>query len=155
MKFSAREDIEAPIAQVYARVTDFGAFERQILRRGADVRRIDADRPAAPGSSWDVAFTFRGRDRRVHATVAKIQEPTDVVIDLSASGLDGVTTIALVPLTPQRTRLAVSIELSAKTLTARLLLQSLKLAKSNLSNRCKKRVADFAKDVEDRAPKSA
>lgn len=154
MKFSAREDIEAPIGHVYAQVTDFGAFERQILRRGADVRRIDAGRPVAPGSSWDVAFTFRSRDRRVRAVVARMEAPTDVVIELAASGLDGVTTIELVSLSPQRTRLSVSIELSAKTLTARLLLQSLKLAKSNLSGRFKKRVETFAKDVAERAPKT-
>jgi hypothetical protein len=74
--------------------------------------------------------------------------PTDVVIDLASNGLDGKTTVELVALSPQRTRLSVSIDLSAKSLSARLLLQSLKLAKSNLTNRFKKRVAEFSKGIE-------
>ena len=148
MKFSAREDIEAPIERVYAQVTDFAGIERQMLRRGAEVRRVDAGQPVTTGSAWDVAFTFRSRDRRVRATVARMDPPTDLVIDFAANGLDGVTTVELVALSPQRTRLSVSIELSAKSLTARLLLQSLKLAKANLTNRFKKRVAEFAKGIE-------
>ena len=40
MKSSKREDIEAPIDYVYARVTDFQGFERQALRRAADLQRV-------------------------------------------------------------------------------------------------------------------
>ncbi|WP_394153806.1 SRPBCC family protein [Loktanella salsilacus] len=144
MKFSTREDIEAPIDQVYARVTDFAGFERQMMRRGADVRRMDPGHPVKQGSSWDVAFTFRSRERRLRAVVARLVAPTELVIDLASNGLDGKTTVELVALSPNRTRLAVSIELSAKSLSARLLLQSLKLAKSNLTKRFKKRVGEFA-----------
>ena len=147
MKFSAREDIEAPIDQVFARVTDFAAFERQMLRRGAEVRRVDAGQPVTVGSAWDVAFTFRSRERRMRATVTRMDAPGDLVVAIAASGLDGVTTVELVALSPQRTRLAVTIDLSAKSLSARLLLQSLKLAKSNLSNRFKKRVSEFAAGI--------
>ena len=147
MKFSAREDIEAPIDQVFARVTDFAAFERQMLRRGAEVRRVDAGQPVTVGSAWDVAFTFRSRERRMRATVTRMDAPGDLVVAIAANGLDGVTTVELVALSPQRTRLAVTIDLSARSLSARLLLQSLKLAKSNLSNRFKKRVSEFAAGI--------
>ena len=43
----------------------------------------------------------------------------------------------------------VSFELKAKTLTARLLLQSLKLAKTKMTKRFKARVLDYAETVED------
>ena len=148
MKFSAREDIEAPIEKVYAQVTDFAGFERQMMRRGADVRRMDPGQAVTIGSAWDVAFTFRSRERRLRAVVASLKSPTDVVIDLASNGLDGKTTVELVALSPQRTLLSVSIDLSAKSLSARLLLQSLKLAKSNLTKRFKKRVADFAVGID-------
>ena len=65
MKSSTREDIEAPIDYVYARVTDFQGFERQALRRGADVQRIDGGSAIRLGAAWDVAFKFRGKDRKM------------------------------------------------------------------------------------------
>lgn len=152
MKFSAREDIDAPIDHVWQQVNDFGAFERQAMRRGADVRRVDSG-PVGVGSAWDLAFSFRGKDRKMKAVVATMDAPNALKFDAVASGIDTVVTVDLVPLSPQRTRFAVAIELSAKSLSARLLLQSLKLAKANLTNRFKKRVADYAEEVERRHTK--
>jgi hypothetical protein len=149
MKFSTREDIEAPVDYVFGQISDFGAFERQALRRGADVRRLD-NGPYVKGSAWDVAFKFRGKDRQLRGTLRIFDAPNMYQIDVTSPNLEGVSLVELVPLSPHRTRIAVSIEIGAKTLAARLMLQSLKLAKSNLTNRFKKRVADFAVDVEDR-----
>lgn len=149
MKFSTREDIEAPIEYAFGQVGDFGTFERQALRRGADVRRLDSG-PVKVGSAWDVAFKFRGKDRRMRLTVAALEQPNLIHLDAISPNIEATAHIDLVPLSPHRTRIAVAINIGAKTLSARLLLQSLKLAKSNLTNRFKKRVADFSQDIEDR-----
>ncbi|MBS1303071.1 SRPBCC family protein [Loktanella sp. SALINAS62] len=151
MKFSAREDINAPIDVVFAQVTDFDGFERQMIRRGAEVRRTTAESGAAAvGTSWDISFTFRGRARRVQATVARLEKPNLLDIAIVANGLNGQSRVELLPLSQRKTRMSMSIELSATSLSARLLLQSLKLAKANLTNRFKKRVADFAETIESR-----
>ena len=50
MKFSTREDIEAPIEHVWAQISNFDAFERQALRRGAEIARSDSQ--GAPGLTW-------------------------------------------------------------------------------------------------------
>ena len=149
MKFSAREDIEAPVDHVWAQVSDFDAFERQALRRGADVRRVGGG-AVQQGTIWDIGFTFRGRDRRAQATLAEVKPPQSLKVDITSAGLDGVFAVDVLQLSATRTRIAVSLELSAKSLSARLVLQSLKLAKGSLSARFKKRVSDFAKDVEAR-----
>lgn len=148
MKFSTREDIDAPIDHVFQAVTDFEAYERQALRRGADVKRLD-DGPVKVGSTWDVAFSFRGKERQVKATLAAM-DPQGLKVEAVSPNLEGETLVELVPLSPQRTRLAIGIDMRAKTLTARLMLQSLKLAKASLNQRFKKRVADFAEDTEAR-----
>ena len=41
MKLSGRTDIGAPVAFVYAALSDFEGWERSAMRRGADVNRTD------------------------------------------------------------------------------------------------------------------
>jgi hypothetical protein len=149
MKYSTREDIEAPIEFVFAQISDFDAYERRALRQGAEVSRR-AGGPAAVGTMWDIAFEFRGRPRKVVAELVKLDSPSTMVITSASDGLDVVTEVDLIALSQSRTRVMVSVELRAKTLTARLLLQSLKLAKSRTDKRFKARVRDYAEDIEDR-----
>ena len=149
MRFNAREDIEAPIDVVFARVTEFDQFERQALRRGATVKRLNSG-AVEPGTAWDIAFTYRGKERRLRATLAQLDPPNFLQIDSKTSGILGVTTVELVPLSPRQTRLALSINLSAKTIPSRLMLQSLKLARGTLVQRLKRRVGSFADDVAER-----
>ena len=149
MKFSAREDVEAPAEFVFQQITDFQSYERQALRRGADVRRVDSG-DYKVGSAWDVAFTYRGKDRKLRATVEEQTPPSIVRVSSKSDGLEGETVLEVVPLSQNRARIAASIDIKPKTLSARLLIQSLKLAKTNLTNRFKRRVSDFAEDLETR-----
>ena len=154
MKFSTREDIEAPVDYVFAQVSDFAAFERRAMRQGADVARRE-DGPIAQGAIWDISFQFRGRDRRVLAELTQLDVPTLLSIDSASDGLNAVTEVELIALSQTRTRVLVSFDLRAKTLTARLLLQSLKLAKTKMTKRFNARVLDYAEDIEDRYRRDA
>ena len=149
MKFSTREDIEAPIDYVFAQVSDFAAFERRAMRQGADVARR-GDGPIAQGAIWDIGFQFRGRNRRVVAELTQLDVPHILSIDSASDGLNAVTEVELIALSQSRTRVLVGFELRAKTLTARILLQSLKLAKTKITKRFKARVLDYAEDIDDR-----
>ncbi|SFS00923.1 SRPBCC family protein [Yoonia litorea] len=148
MKFTTREDIEAPINAVFERVSDFATYEKRAMRQGADVTRRSGD-PVNVGTIWDVKFDFRGRPRALEAEIIRLDDPTNLMIESRSEGLDAVTEIDLVALSQTRTRVMVSIDVKAKTLTARLLLQSLKLAKAKLTKRFKGRVRTMAEDIED------
>jgi carbon monoxide dehydrogenase subunit G len=148
MKLSTREDIEAPLSYVYGRISDFAVFERRALRQGIAVNRRSDAAPAV-GTIWDIVFDFRGRSRKVQAELTMLEPEQALRIESQSEGLTADTQVELISLSATRTRVMVSFELKAKTLTARVLLQSLKLAKSKLTNRFKARVLDYAETVED------
>lgn len=147
MKLTTREDIEAPIEHVWRAVTDFVAFEKQALRRGADVVRKDPGSGPGLGSEWDVKFEFRGKPRHVEAKLTEFEANNGMRVQGTSPGLEGDTVIELVALSPRRTRLNVALNLSARNLSGRLLIQSMKFARSTLQKRFEKRVATFGNQI--------
>lgn len=150
MKFAAREDIEAPIDFVFAQVTDFATLERSAMRRGAEVQRVDDLEQPGPGMAWDAEFNLRGKRREVKIELTEYDPPNGVVVGSRSPNMGGRLVVDLVALSRGRTRLSLDLEMQPKTLAAKLVIQSMKLAKSNLTKRFKLRVADYAKDLEER-----
>lgn len=150
MQFSAKQDIEVPIESVFAAVTDFDGFTTQALRRGAEVVRVDPLTGPCAGMTWQVGFEFRGKRRDMEIELLEVVRPSDLKMRSTTSGLDGHMTLELVALSRQRTRLGIELELAPKTLSARLLIQSLKLARASLSKRLRKRLEGFARATEER-----
>jgi len=150
MQFSAKEDVEAPIDFVFEQLSDFQSFERSALRRGAEVQRTDSKHNIGTGMAWDAAFKLRGRKREIQMELTEYDPPTGMVLSSRSPAMGGHLTVDLVALSRGRTRMSLEIDLNPKTLSSRLLVQSLKLARSNLSKRFRERVAEFAEELEDR-----
>ncbi|MDH3262879.1 MAG: SRPBCC family protein [Paracoccaceae bacterium] len=148
MRFTTREDIEAPVEAVFAAVSDFEGFERAALRRGAEVRRLGDHQRRGAGKGWLVHFRYRGRARELASEIVRFEPPHALTAFGGTGGIDGTLEVELTELAPRRTRLKLDLELRPKTIGARLFLQSLRLAKSSLTNRFKKRVHDFARRLE-------
>jgi uncharacterized membrane protein len=144
MKFSTREDIDAPIETVYATVTDFDAFERRMLRRGIDVTRDERFPLGSVGSRWKVKFAWRGRTYDLDAELVSLDPGEAYAIESSSNGIVCMGVVDLVALSKSRTRLFVSLDLKPTTLSSRIFMQSLRLAKGTLDRRFKTRVAEFA-----------
>jgi len=152
MKFSTREDIEAPAEAVFDALTDFAALERAALRRGADVRRLDRMREPGAGMRWDVGFSYRGKPRNLVGEIVGFRRPQELAYEGQIGKMDLKGAATLVRLSPSRTRLVVEIELMPRSLTARLLLQTLKLGKANHLRRLSLRLQGFAREIEARQP---
>ncbi|MEL6464689.1 MAG: SRPBCC family protein [Pseudomonadota bacterium] len=155
MKFSTREDVAAPIDQVFAALSDLDMFERQAMRRGAEVQRTRPLTEPGVGMRWKVHFKMRGRRREVDLELTRYDVPNEMVFDINSTGVTGTFSVELLALSRNRTRMALALELTPQTLSARLFLQSLKLAKNALSKRFKLRVAEYARGLEDRLERSA
>lgn len=155
MQFTSKEDIEAPIEQVFAMLSEFESFERSAIRRGIEVIRTDEHTAPVAGYAWNARFKLRGKMRDLTLGLVTYDPPTVMRFESDSHGLDGIMTLDLMALSPRRTRMTVSLDLNPKTLAARLLVQSLKLAKGNLTKRFKLKVADYAKNMEDRHSRMA
>jgi hypothetical protein len=155
MKFKTREDIAAPIDYVFGVVSDFEGFERQALRRGAEVTRLDELEETGEGMRWHIAFPFRGKRREMDVELVDYTPSTRLLLDSRMTGMTGEMSVELLALSKGRTRLELVIEFRPETLAARLLVQSIKLARSSLSKRFQLRVAEFAKNTEDRYTRTA
>lgn len=155
MEFVSKEDVDAPIQQVFEMLTDFEGFERAALRRGAEIQRVDDLQEPGAGMAWDISFMMRDKLREFRLTLTEFDPPNGMVLSGGNKGLESVIEVELVALSRTRTRMVVRTELSATTLSARLLLQSLKLGRNKLQSRFRLRVADFANEMEERYKRSA
>lgn len=150
MKFVATEDIAAPIDHVWAQVSDVDAFERRARRRVGTVERRPPG-PAGKGTNWQGTTEVMGKQRDVTVTLADMSPPERLTLAAATDGMDVSIDVVLSRQGPNLTRMTVTSEAKARSLAARLMLQSAKLARQTLAKRYKGRVATFAGNVEDTA----
>ncbi len=148
MKFSTREDVEAPVDSVFEALSDFEAFERTAVKRGADVARTDRLADIGPGLGWTVRFPIRGKMRRVMCEMTEFDRPSGMVFNGESKGFVMELKVRLVALSVARTRLGVEFEIRPRGLTSRLLLQSARLNKASHDRRFEARIQKFAADIE-------
>lgn len=150
MKFRNTEDVEAGIDEVFARVTDFDAFQRAAMSRGADVVRTDNLQTPAPGMTWKVAADFRGKRRNAVVEMTAYSPPGGAGFIARSQGFEITLDVELIALAPRRTRLVVQLLAKPNNLAARIVLQSMRLAKASLNRRFRARMRGFATSIEDR-----
>ena len=148
MKLSTQEDIAAPIERVWAAVTNAGDYERQARRKGVEVTRHSQGAALGVGTTWTAKFDFRGLQRELHTEVATFDAPNLLVLESTVGGVDAVARVELTELPGKRTRLGASVEMTPTTIPGRVLVQTLRLAKTTLANRFKRRVLRFAREME-------
>ncbi len=156
MKFSTREELALPAEDAFAELTNFTRFERQALRRGIEIARQKKILPdGTERIFWQASFRWRGRERRLRADLIECLPPERLLIEAQSGGIDSDLLVDLTPLSPDRTRLRVQLELRPQTMAARFLIQSLKLGKPRLMRRFKGRVSRFAREIEERWKESS
>ena len=151
MKFSATEDVDAPREKVFEMLSDFNRFEDALRRRGVKVARRDTLSAPGAGMTWDGAFNFKGIRRDVTAVMHTYDRPGELTISGKSPGFEAFFEIDLEAMSPQRTRMRLGLEIKPLTVSARVLLQSMKLAKGTLDRTFKQKVANYVGVMESRA----
>ena len=117
---------------VWARFTDFSGFEEDARGRGAILNRVGNWTQTVQGVEWRGEVTVRGKSRPITAKVTQLVPQELCIVDSRIGGMNCNQEIIFVPLSTTVTRVALMLDLSADTLTARLLLQTMKLARGRV-----------------------
>ncbi|WP_420569336.1 SRPBCC family protein [Thalassovita sp.] len=150
MDISSKVDVDAPAKYIFDCLSDFQTFEKAALRRGADVQRVDELDALDVGACWEVSFTFRGKTRDVNVELTEFAAPELACYTASGQGISATMRIELVPMSKNRTRMTNTVNMEAKTLPARLLLQSVKLARGQVEKRLDGMMEDFGRQLAQR-----
>ena len=150
MRFSSKTDIEASISATFAQFSDFDFFERFAMRSGADIRRVDDLHAPGPGMMWDVKLDYKGKARKMVVELIDFDPPNSLVFAAAANALEAAILVELAPLSAQRTRASVTLDISPRTLPARLAIQSARLTKGALNKKFSKRLNQFGRALQER-----
>ncbi|MEJ5218972.1 SRPBCC family protein [Cognatishimia sp. D5M38] len=150
MKFETIEDLEIPQAAAFEMLSDFSFFERMAMRRGAEVTRRNGDGADGLGSAWDLNVPWRGKTVKMQVDVSRFEKPEALGFQADAPAIEVQLDIELVALSNHKTRLLMKTDISAKTLTGRLLLQSMKLTRGKIEKRMASRISEQSRNLEKR-----
>jgi|GEM_PF-1062500 len=145
MKFISKGDVEAPTDFVFDDMTDYESWEQTVRKRNTQLTRSPG--PVVPGTTWDARFRLRGRDRDMVVTLLSETPERQILLSIGDSSLDVDVSADLIGLTPQTSRVAITIHLRPRNLAARLLTQSLRLARTKIQHQLDWRVAGWADDL--------
>ena len=151
MKFSTREVIRCPADAVFAAMSDYGYFEAALRDRGVRIARVADGDAAGLGTTWEAETDLRGHLITVVTQVTEFTPGARIVSQSDAGGLEATATFAVEPLGPDKSRLMIGIDIRPTSFAGRMLLQPLKLAKGSIAERFERRVAAFARRVEEGA----
>lgn len=150
MRLSAKQDIETPAAFAFAALADFESWERAAMRRGVDVQRTDKLAHATAGMTWKVAFNFRGKQRNLDLRLLNMTPNSKLEFSALSSAIDLAVSFEIVEMSARRARLHMVTNVTPLTLTAKLFIQSLRLARARVDRRYALRLSQTVFEIEQR-----
>lgn len=147
MKFSTRYDTDCTADELFAVIGDFGRIERMLMRRGAEVARIDPAQEPGTGMGWQIGFDWRGRPRSLRLEVTRYDRPERLSMAGTSDALDINIDATVIALSRSRSRLIFETDIRPRNMKARLMLQTAKLAKPQLDRKFDRRVEEFLFDM--------
>jgi hypothetical protein len=154
MQFTSVQDINAPLDFVFQQLSDFDSYESYALRIGADVDRTDKLTAKAAGMSWHIVGDFRGKNREIKIRLTEYQPDNLLKFTIESSGLEADADMEVMALTRKQSRIKITTLLKPKSISARLILQSAKLAKNSMNRKFNHRFWTYANYIETNYNKS-
>ncbi|MBL4806739.1 MAG: hypothetical protein JKY31_05535 [Rhodobacteraceae bacterium] len=135
MKFEYTSTINVPIEFAYARATDFDKFEQEGFGNIDKFEPTGDIRAPEIGAKWKVRAEFQGRQRRFSLALRELSENEAVVFGNGTDKFDVEARFNFVKVDDENTDFLFEINSSAKTITGRLIMQTLQLARSRIERK--------------------
>lgn len=148
MKLKVSDDAEAPVDMSFAALTDYAGIEDELRGYGLQITRIGCWKDLALGVAWGGAGEIRGRMRTFEAKVTALEPGRMVEVTAHVGDVRAVHETRVIPLGAKVTRINLTLDLRAESLKARILLQSLKLARGRILERMQKRLTSDIRRIE-------
>lgn len=155
MQFSSVQDVNAPLDFVFQQLSDFDSYESYAMRIGADVKRMDQLTQKGAGLHWNINGDFRGKKRKFDIQLTEYRPDNLLKFLVVASGIEATASMEAMALTRKQSRIKVTTVLTPKSISARLILQSAKLAKSSMNRKYNHRFWTYANYIENNYNKAA
>lgn len=150
MKISGKHDVDVPLAFVAQILCDSQGWERAALRRGIEVRRTDRLATVGQGSTWTAQFRYRGKPRAIDLRIVDVDSDGRITVAFRGNSAEGTAVVMPLSMSARRTRIMATLDIQARTLAARLLFQSLRLARHRVVQRFERRLAKLGAEIEAR-----
>ncbi len=140
MKFDYNSTINVPVEFAYARATDFDKFESEgfgVMSKFEPIGDISAPEI---GARWKVQSEFQGRQRKFSLQLRELLENEAVVLGNGSDKFDIEARFSFGKIDDENTDFTFEINSSASTITGRLIMQTMQLARSRIE---KKLAVDF------------
>jgi len=147
MKFSTQADVDAPADRAFAAFSDFHAYSERARHRGVEVQRIDHGHTVERGLAWHARFVWNGRAREMRGEIVRFDPPTGYDADLGVGGLEGRLEVEVIAVKDTKSRVRIGLEFRPTTMSARILVKSLRLAKGRLDERFASAVRSHADGI--------
>jgi hypothetical protein len=135
MKLKVHHDLGLGNHALFAAMTDVTRWERQAMRKGIEVSRIDGSEALIPGAVWQITGMVRGKPRTGLLKLRILEEAETMVFDFESPMFTGVFVTKLFEMSARSTRVSLETEVRPRTLAARILLQGARLGRQKLEMR--------------------
>lgn len=140
MKFDYKTTINVPVEFAYARLTDFDKFEKDGFGNMSKFTPVGDIAAPEIGAKWKVRSEFQGRQRSFSLQLRQLLQNESVVLGNGSDKFDVEACFNLEKQDDENTGFMFELNASAKTITGRLIMQTMQLARSRIE---KKLAADF------------
>lgn len=148
MRLTAVHAINAPVDFVFKEFTNFSGFEAHAQERELTVERTDSVTGIDVDMEWQISGMVRGKHREVCVRLDEYRENDRIQYTSASGAMSGQMLFEFEDLGSDVTEVSFHVDPKAESISSRLILQSIRLAKNSVEKRITKSMRIFGEQIE-------